>query len=732
MRVLHGGLRWTACDAPPEATPAQIAAVRAGFQTAVRTLATDRVGPTSPADLPHAMPDDAVYEAFVLDRAAFLDAAIPPLPALYEAAGLEVQRSIVAERGFDWDKYRTWQDRNRLAAVYGLADGEVELLVVGVGATLTWLDEGDDGLGATDDERRGAARLLSAILDDGAIAEAYGHECLRRGASWDDLVRFADDLDARLDGPTPVGLAWVRARGLDLAGDAAGAIDVLERAVTVNVEHEPALVDLAGFRADRGDAPGAYALLRRSGVTEPVEDDPYSEADEAELLLEEVAGFALHRPRPVAGRNDRCPCGSGRKYKACHLGRERHPLDDRAGWLFEKARRFLRRRARDVVDDLADEMVDPIDHPLQWRELRESPWVADLALHEGGVFAEFLAARDALLPDDEALLAAQWALTHRGVFEIQRVEHDVLELHDIGRGETITVTNVIPSERTHKGIVLVGRPLPVGDTYRAFGGFIELPRALVAQLLHAIDDVDPIAIAATVGETMRPPRMQNTDGHDLVLHTMRWRCPDSVDVGAALLGTAMKADSDGASWTLVRDTTGQTDAVIAHLRLAGDELTGDVNSDQRAAELLALVTEALPDAHLLDDERRSIEEAMAEIDPDEAPTPPQLDPAMRQVLADFVAEHERRWLDESIPTLGGRTPREAAADPIGREELEHLLDSFPSARTGRYWGDESAAIARQARAVSHRRTPRAAINVGSRPGPGPRRSSARSRRGRTE
>ena len=268
-------------------------------------------------------------------------------------------------------------------------------------------------------------------------------------------------------------------------------------------------------------------------------------------------------------------------------------------------------------------------------------------------------------------------LTHRGVFEVQRVERDRLVLHDIGRGENITVVNVTPNERTRKGIVLSGRPLPVGDTHRAFGGFIAIPRARVALLLQAVDDSDPVAIAAIIGETMRPPQLQNTDGQDFVLHSLRWRCPPAADVGAALVAAGMTADSDGAGWTLARDTTGQADAVIASLRLAGDELTGDVNSDERAAELLALVAEALPGAELLGDDRRSMEEAMADFNPDEAPARPDLDPAMRQVLADFVGEHERRWLDESIPALGGRTPREAALDPVGREELEHLLVSFP-------------------------------------------------------
>ena len=50
--------------------------------------------------------------------------------------------------------------------------------------------------------------------------------------------------------------------------------------------------------------------------------------------------------------------------------------------------------------------------------LADGPFLRDVVLHEDGVFGEFLAARDGLLPDDEALLAAQWALVDRGVFEV--------------------------------------------------------------------------------------------------------------------------------------------------------------------------------------------------------------------------------------------------------------------------------------------------------------------------
>jgi hypothetical protein len=52
------------------------------------------------------------------------------------------------------------------------------------------------------------------------------------------------------------------------------------------------------------------------------------------------------------------------------------------------------------------------------------------------------------------------------------------------------------------------------------------------------------------------------------------------------------------------------------------------------------------------------------------------------VLAHLNAEISRqaqaRWLDDTIPALGGLTPRQAAADPTRREQLERLLAEFDS------------------------------------------------------
>ena len=668
VEVVDGALCWSALDAAPVPTLAQVAAIRAGFDRAVRGDVESRrsfdLSPL-PDGLRFSSGDDPIHEALFADRRAFRDDPIPPLTDLYSAAGLVERDAIIAEDGFDWDALRTWQTRNRLAISYGLDSAQVEALA----GLLAAYDKatGADGEPVAEGSTAGA-------LDDGDVAAVLWSELGRRGARLDDLRQFAGALPAT--DPATIGAVWLQARLLDASGDTAAAVGTLEASVAARCDHRPALVDLAGFRADRGDAVGALRLLAQAGIGQP-DADVDDELSDAELLRDEVEGFATHRPRPTARRNDPCPCGSGRKYKACHLGRETHSLDDRASWLYLKAQRFLANRHPEAVAELAAQIVDEIDQRKLFEDLLDAPFIADVVLHEDGVFGEFLAARDGLLPDDEALLAAQWAMVDRGVFEILDVRPSGLELRDVARGERISVVNTHPSDRTRPGMLLVGRPLPVGDTHRAFSGFMNVPHGHGDTMLAAIDTGDSDAVADALAAILAPPQLANTDGHHLVAHTMIWRVPEPSVVGDALVAAGLHADDDH-HWTLVRDSPNQDNTVIAGVGLDRDELTIEVNSAERAAELEALIGAALPDAEFVDVDARAFE-APAD---GSAGTPRSggidiNDPAIRAVLADHIAGMERRWLDESIPALGGRTPRQAADDPIGREELTRLLASFP-------------------------------------------------------
>lgn len=51
-------------------------------------------------------------------------------------------------------------------------------------------------------------------------------------------------------------------------------------------------------------------------------------------------------------------------------------------------------------------------------------------------------------------------------------------------------------------------------------------------------------------------------------------------------------------------------------------------------------------------------------------------PELAQAMEEFIRRAEVNWVDETIPALGGLTPREAAADRAARPELEALLDDM--------------------------------------------------------
>jgi len=44
-------------------------------------------------------------------------------------------------------------------------------------------------------------------------------------------------------------------------------------------------------------------------------DGEFEEDDEIDLL---EPGITIRRSSPKVGRNEPCPCGSGKKYKKCH------------------------------------------------------------------------------------------------------------------------------------------------------------------------------------------------------------------------------------------------------------------------------------------------------------------------------------------------------------------------------------------------------------------------------
>ena len=69
-------------------------------------------------------------------------------------------------------------------------------------------------------------------------------------------------------------------------------------------------------------------------------------------------------------------------------------------------------------------------------------------------------------------------------------------------------------------------------------------------------------------------------------------------------------------------------------------------------------------------DRDAIQHALDELGDADEPT------VMARLNTEIARQAQQRWLDDSVPALEGLTPRQAAADPTRREQLERLLSEF--------------------------------------------------------
>jgi hypothetical protein len=282
----------------------------------------------------------------------------------------------------------------------------------------------------------------------------------------------------------------------ELSGDIAGAEEELLAAEALDPNWPLPLVGLARIASDRGDAEAALGLLRRAEVGP---DHPLVH------LLEQ------HRsqPRSDVGRNEPCWCGSGRKYKKCHIGGEQLSLADRAGWLYAKAHQqllggewpeLLALVGYERLCYLEDELDDLI------AAAQADPLAIDTVLFEGGAFEEFLEARGDLLPDDERLLAQQWLPVPRSVYDVEQVQPGRgVTVRDVRTGEVQEVTE--RGQALAPGQLICTRMLPTGDGFAFFGGIDPVEPHERDQLIELLDDdPDPGELVAFLSRRLDDPQ----------------------------------------------------------------------------------------------------------------------------------------------------------------------------------------------------------------------------------
>ncbi len=515
---------------------------------------------------------------------------LPPLADWCDAAGLELNGSLVAHDAVVWRRNLV---HLRLHEVMDLVPERHWRLVLG--RAIEVLADPDASI---DDIRQSLGEcaepealdvLADVLIPDNLEPE---DEFVRNHVeSPGHVFEFVQRALAVARRPREVATAQYLACVLyERCGQPLIAADHLARAADAQARLGPVIERLGWYCFDRGDARGAVRWWRMLDEEHPAATTIIPFVDPASS-------------RVKVGRNDQCWCGSGRKFKQCHQAMNELPaLPDRVGWLCRKAALWLehapgeprRRVARLAVawvtgdpDADPDERVDS-DEMTSLAEAFEDPILFDAALHEGSLFHWFLRERGDLLPDDERLLATAWLTVDRSVHEVVSVERNIgMTLRNLGTGDVVDVRERNASRMVHVGERYCARVVPDGDSQQIIGGVFRVDTGHEQTVLDLCAGGDPLELCAWAGALARPPR---------VVHR-----PGLID-------------------------------------------------------------------SLFD--RDAIQHALDELGDAEEPT------VMARLNEEIARQAQQRWLDDNVPALGGLTPRQAAADPTRREQLERLLSEF--------------------------------------------------------
>jgi len=434
------------------------------------------------------------------------------------------------------------------------------------------------------------------------------------------------------------------------------------------------------------------------------------------------------------GRNDPCPCGSGKKFKQC-CGRPEAPAspspDSHGGaveravaWLAQHHRKAFVAALEEEIDATAlgcfdddeqatDEAMAGIDRAL-WDQLQLN--LTEWLLAEGDITVKGDYQRVS-----ELLLGPRGPLLSLGQRAwLAQLAERPLRLYDVtdvvpGTGVTlcdaldtmlapIAVTEREGSRSMHPGMQIGARVMAVAGGHQLSGAVYPFSmlsgravhedlRALMAHPSpHAEDNAMMVGhriIQGWLAQHLRPAPLPNfvhaADGEPLVFTTDHYEVRDWAALASALAAQPDVQGSREAGWDrLVDGDDGLTRSQATLAPQPGGQRVALLTKTASLADSGRLWFETLAgDAvkyllrDIADPKGMLSRAGTSQVPAPSTRLPEGIDPqVLAQALAGVVKRSYARWADEPIPALNGQTPRQALQSAAGLERVKGLLRSY--------------------------------------------------------
>jgi uncharacterized protein (DUF2384 family) len=423
------------------------------------------------------------------------------------------------------------------------------------------------------------------------------------------------------------------------------------------------------------------------------------------------------------GRNDPCPCGSGKKYKQCCLKAEQSEAASDRSEAVPKAIRWLTTRYPQAVREALDEGFFGGLEDDEYERLKDQ--------HRDSFEGIMINAMEWLLADGLITIKGQerrvseLLLGHGGpLFSAKQREWIELlaakplglyEVIDVVPGESIRLKDILfpehapvlvqekaGSRQAVKFDLIAARVLPVEDHFELSGAVYSIPRHrsfdLITILRHELKGVKPDSpefkelVAVIIPDYWlelfavpfkMPTLVDQVTGEPILLITDHYRVQDWEALGLAL---SDKADIEGnreEGWSRLFE--GKDGHLRRSMQIEPDKrpdrlkvfyITQKYADEGRpwfegvAGSAVTFVSRELSDPKGMLAQRRPDEIR-------ESPTPPHLPPEVAtEIIEKHIKQAYANWADQPLPALDNRTPREAIKTPEGLEQVKFLLHTY--------------------------------------------------------
>ena len=428
---------------------------------------------------------------------------------------------------------------------------------------------------------------------------------------------------------------------------------------------------------------------------------------------------------PKVGRNDPCPCGSGKKFKKCCGKEANEPVtgEGKDGGVGKAIGWLTSRHAKAVKTSIATMLNDGFDkaEQTQLQKLDENDWqgvqinAMEWLLAEGSIAVKGAQRNvaDLLLgPGGPAFTPGQRSW-------LEQLRRQPLRLYDItevlpGVGmrlcdaldteaAPVMVYEKSGSEHAQIGNLIGVRIMEVDGHHEISGAAYPFSRLMNASLLaelHAVVEDAAVQgeklphrlsaiirrcwIAQHVRSLPLPTVIDAHSGDPILLITDHYRVKNWDNLAAALETQPDIEGNRASGWARHFDCAdGQIrQSVSINLGKSEDRIElfykTQNYADQGRPWFEALVGKSVEFAgRVLSDPRSAMKNLPTGKTGSSATTVPNLPPEALAEAVEKVLHHTyANWSDEPIPALGGKTPRQAIATATGRERVWGLLRSY--------------------------------------------------------